>query len=85
MAYSDIEAAARLTAITDRTYFWSDGDDELLLGIVCNDMFSPAADSELVALSEAPALLALYRADGCEGLMRWVAARRAESTQGARP
>lgn len=46
-------------------------------GVLCNDVFYPAADMEtLTDTSEIFEVFHIYRKDGRDGLIEWIAARR---------
>jgi hypothetical protein len=83
-----LNAAAELCA-DDVTWFCrneafvSGSDDDpnapIWLAVNCNDMFAPAADSEEIALSEAPALLSIWKRDAMKGVKQFVAERRSRA------
>lgn len=61
--------------LVDADVLFASGQDAMPT-LLCNDVFVPAADCEGVTWAELPALRDLYRAEGDDGLLRWIAARR---------
>lgn len=53
-----------------------DGEPSLILYVLCNDHFAPAADGESVTYSELPTLYECYKAKGWAGVHEFVANKR---------
>ena len=52
------------------------GEETIVLYILCNDVFAPAADAESLTLSELPTLFSLFESKDSYGVIEFVSLRR---------